>query len=727
MARAFARLIWCARMSSRWWSRTGARARGLLVLACAALIAVALHVGFCRGLLRATRGQWIAPIDDTYIHLQYASALAEGRGLQYQPGDGYSGGATSPLWVALLAPAAATLSPAHQVAASFGLGAFFFGLALLALGLAAEGARRREGPEGDPADDAAPAASTRRRRSIAAHLAGLPTAAAPALAFFAGQGFLSWAALSGMETMMFAALLLAALALVARWSRQLARHGAAAPPPSSLLAVCALLPLARPDGVLVSGLVVALILWRGRLGRRALLSAAAVTAPAVIALVAHHLAYGRFATAGLEMKAASYLPYLEAGEARALTAKAAWRAVRHLFGGAPGFPPVALSIALAALGLVALSRELRERRVGAAALAWPLLLLLLWSGASVAVPQFRQDRYFVPAIAALALLGALGAAELGAQLSRLGGRFAALAPLALDVVLVIAALIALSPSLRFWQRSYAADAVAIQRKQVSAAHWIAERTPPDASVLVCDAGALAFLSHRRVFDIVGLAAHHAGNSYLSGAGSRFEEMERAGPSRWPTHAALYSWCGWPGVSMETLSTHADLVVSRFIDPGLGSAESPLRPDLARRDLLDRIDLADLASEQAHHWRERGGGSRDRNVIGRQPFEGRPVADGGRVIVTSATFTLVDPGTLTAGRALALRTAPGAQGSLLIGGSRRPIAAPGNGEANGDGKGDAFVELLFPIPDQSRGDISITVEASPGAPLPLYSVWLLGER
>ena len=704
VARAFARLIWCRGMASRSWSRLRAHSRGLIVLGCAALIAVALHVAFCRGLLRATRGQWIAPIDDTYIHLQYASALAEGRGLQYQPGDGYSGGATSPLWVALLAPAAATLSPAHQVAASFGLGAIFLGLALFTLGLAADGARRRDGPAG-PVDP-------------------LPTAAAPALAFFAGQGFLSWVALSGMETMMFAALLLAALALVAHWIRQLARNAAAMAPPSSLLVVCALLPLARPDGVLVSGLVVALILWRGRLGRRALLSAAAVIAPAVIALVAHRLAYGRFATAGLEMKAASYLPYLDGGEARALTLKATWRAVRHLFGGGPGFPPMALSIAFAALGLFALGRELRARRAGAAALAWPLLLLFLWSGASVAVPQFRQDRYFVPAIATLALLGALGAAELGAQLSpRLGlrGRLAALAPILLDGALVLAALIALVPSLRFWQRSYAADAVAIQRKQVSAARWIAERTPPDASVLVCDAGALAFLSHRRVFDIVGLAAHHAGNSYLSGAGSRFEEMERAGPSRWPTHAALYSWCGWPGVSMETLSTHADLVVSRFIDPGLGSAESPLRPELARRDLLDRLDLADLASERAHQWRERGGGSRDRNVIGRHTFEGRPVADGGRVVATSASFTLVDPGTLTAGRALALRTAPGAQGSLLIGGSRRPIAAP----ADGEGEGDSFVELLFPIPDQSRGDISITVEASPGAPLPLYSVWLLG--
>lgn len=693
-------------MASSMASRLRAHGRGLVVIACAALVAILLHVSFCRSLLRSTRGEWIAPIDDTYIHLQYAGALADGRGLQYQPGDGYSGGATSPLWVALLAPGAALLSPAQRVAVSIGLGACFLGLALLALGLAASAARSRSLP--DELDDAG-------LPPIAARLLGAPTAAAPALAFFAGQGFLIWAALSGMETMLFAALLLAALALVARWSR---RFAVEPHPPASLLVVCALLPLARPDGVMVSGLVVALILWRGRLGRRALLTAAAILAPAALALVAHRLAYGRFATAGLEMKAASYLPYLSGDEARALTAKAAWTAVRRLFGGAPGFPPAWISLGFVALGLLALARELRDRRVGAAALAWPLLLLFLWSGASVAVPQFRQDRYFVPAIATLALLGALGAAELGALAAHLRGRWAPrLAPVAIDLALVAAALIALSPTGRFWQRSFASDAVAIQRKQVSAARWLAENTPPDARVLVCDAGALALLSHRRVFDIVGLAAHHAGNSYLSGAGSRFEEMERAGPARWPTHAALYSWCGWPGVSTETLSTHADLVVSRFVDPGLGSAESPLRPELARRDLLDRLDLADLASERDHRWRERDGGSRDRNVIGRHTFEGRPVADGGRVLTTSATFTLVDPNSVTAGRALVLRTSPGAQGTVQIGGSRRPIAA--------SGAGDDFVELLFPIPDQARGAIDVTLEAAAGAPLPLYSIWLLG--
>ncbi len=704
--------------------------RSLVIVAGAAVVVGLLYTAFVHGLLRATRGQWIAPIDDSYIHLQYAQAIADGRGLAYQLGDGYSGGATSPLWVLLLALFANALPSALLVPVLFALGAVCFGLAAAAIAAAAVSAR-----EGGPL------------RSI--------SVAAPAIGFLAGQGFLSWAAFSGMETMMFAALVLAALAALVRWRRALVAEGsearldgerdalsaplagggtgtssprAAAPPPRSLLVVCALLPLARPDGVLVALAVVALVLWRGRLGKRALLSAFAVLAPAALALCAHRYAYGRWATAGLEMKAASYLPYVDGAAARQRTFEAALAAARRLFAGGRGFLPMWLSASFAALGLLALVRELRERRLGAAAVAWPLLLAFVWSGATVAVPQFRQDRYFVPALVVLALLGALGAGELGRLVAALLRRWRALGtrrprlamaiPLVLDLAIATAALVALWPTVRFWQRAFAGDAVAILRKQVAAARWLLENTPPDASVLVCDAGALALLSQRRVFDIVGLTARHGGNAYLSGAGSRFEEMEAAGPARWPTHAALYSWCGWPGASMQTLSTHADLVVSRFVEPGLGSAEAPLRPDLARRDLLDRLDLAELASERAHGFREADGGARERNVIGRHRFAGRPVVDGGRVVITSARFSLTDPGELTAGRALIVRTEPGATGSLIIAGVRHSLA----GRSDDTG---GFSELLFPVPDRAHGEIEVTVEAAAGAPLPLYSVWLLG--
>src|SRR6185312_9965002 len=45
-----------------------------------------------------------APLDDTFIHFQFARGLAGGHFFQYVPGEGYVSGATSLLWPLLLAP-----------------------------------------------------------------------------------------------------------------------------------------------------------------------------------------------------------------------------------------------------------------------------------------------------------------------------------------------------------------------------------------------------------------------------------------------------------------------------------------------------------------------------------------------------------------------------------------------------------------------------------------------
>src|SRR5688572_27390620 len=42
------------------------------------------------------------PLDDSWIHLQFARNLADGRGLAYNPGELVTG-STAPLWTALLA------------------------------------------------------------------------------------------------------------------------------------------------------------------------------------------------------------------------------------------------------------------------------------------------------------------------------------------------------------------------------------------------------------------------------------------------------------------------------------------------------------------------------------------------------------------------------------------------------------------------------------------------
>jgi hypothetical protein len=68
-------------------------------------LAASLVIGFycMRGILQAAEHP-AAPLDDAFIHFQYAKRIAEGGFFSYVRGEGYSTGATSLLWPLLLAP-----------------------------------------------------------------------------------------------------------------------------------------------------------------------------------------------------------------------------------------------------------------------------------------------------------------------------------------------------------------------------------------------------------------------------------------------------------------------------------------------------------------------------------------------------------------------------------------------------------------------------------------------
>src|SRR6188768_3475492 len=71
-----------------------------LVLAALALVIAWIYAGTS---LRRTSEMGL-PLDDSYIYLTYAKQLGAGQPLTYFTGSGYSAGATSLAWPALLAP-----------------------------------------------------------------------------------------------------------------------------------------------------------------------------------------------------------------------------------------------------------------------------------------------------------------------------------------------------------------------------------------------------------------------------------------------------------------------------------------------------------------------------------------------------------------------------------------------------------------------------------------------
>ena len=61
----------------------------------AALCTLLSSVAFYRAMLQQTGGEWSAPLDDVFIHFDYAREAALGRPFHWSAGNGYSSGNTS--------------------------------------------------------------------------------------------------------------------------------------------------------------------------------------------------------------------------------------------------------------------------------------------------------------------------------------------------------------------------------------------------------------------------------------------------------------------------------------------------------------------------------------------------------------------------------------------------------------------------------------------------------
>src|SRR5260370_15081450 len=76
--------------------------RGLYTI-CAAWMTVVAARAFYGYMLVQTGGEWSAPLDDVFIHFDYARSTARGYPFEWSPGNGYSSGNTSLLYPFVLA------------------------------------------------------------------------------------------------------------------------------------------------------------------------------------------------------------------------------------------------------------------------------------------------------------------------------------------------------------------------------------------------------------------------------------------------------------------------------------------------------------------------------------------------------------------------------------------------------------------------------------------------
>ncbi len=560
-------------------------------------------------ILHVAGGEPSVPLDDAYIHFQFARAFSNFTPFVYSPDSAPVPGATSLLWPALLAP-------------SFWLGlggvdivwvAWLLGFSALAL-LTFE-------------------THALSKQLLSPGVAWLTAAMVPCF------GGLVWLAGSGMEAVPFAWLWLRGFRRASDWWRA----GGSSVWPSALgkelLALGVLAPLMRPEGALVSLVLSALIAIKGTGRQRALL--VVPLSGALLPRLLMWLGTGSLSSTTSSVKWLLHQPYLDARQ----TVAQIFANLRLLYGtllngeiwSASVLPTGSALVTWGALPALAVLAY-RKRRY-AAGLACLFAALGLWIPTTYDTFLWNRLRYlwpFAPAwfIGAGALCDLLGDAA-----TRWKRRWGAVRHLLAALVLV-----ALASKLPVAVDDLATSSFAIQQQQASLGRWAREHLPGGARIGVNDTGAIAYFSGHPIFDVVGLTTVGEAEHWVAGAGSRFEHYERLPARSLPTHFVVYpEWFALDPLLGQRLTeriVHATIlggtrmVAYRADYSSLLSAQRPVLVDVSGRKLVDELDVADLVSEHDHRYELLDARQEDDRIFTRGDW-----VDGGRANRTLERFRL----------------------------------------------------------------------------------------
>jgi hypothetical protein len=576
-----------------------------LLIAC---IAILLLVSFVR-LAQGT--QPIAfPLDDTYIHLQYARQLASGYPLQYNTGALPSSGATSLLYLWVLAGAfRLQLLPHYPSLLLFIGGACYLCTAILLY----------------------------QSAQILQQRLALPKSwiwLTPA--YFLLSGWMLWAFLSGMETALLIALLVLTQWLWLRekpiWAGVFAALTAATRPEFALLAI----------GLLIAG-------WlfpNQSAGTHRRLAGAIALLGVLASSFFNWVVTGNVSATGFLSKSWLTLQpfYWQVVWEQSLST---WVGLWTCWLG--GFTPdghwhyLPLTQIPLVLGAVRIGREKSLR--GWLVLLGVVLIGLLTATSTLQTATWHHFRYQMPAFPLAVLVSSVGWFVLVNWLCHKIAR-----PQFALRVLWIGIVVWGGLSLMRYQYAYAHDITTVRTMQLPLADWLKTNTPANALVAVHDVGVMRYLGERATLDVVGLTSAGFSAAYRHGPGSLYEVLAIAQPSYFAVYPDLAPPFFGVSAAPKLLGTELFRVQVANFSPytSAGAQQVISQPDWSsvtlahypQQDkielpLLDSINLADLADEQAHalHWadavRKAGFASDVRHQAYR--LGGVTLADGGRVV------------------------------------------------------------------------------------------------
>lgn len=412
-------------------------------------VGLALALGLACVLMWPLRGY---VTDDTFIHLRYATHLATGQGLVFNVGERVYG-CTSPLWVALLADAMLLGMDGLQAARALGAAS-----TLLAIVFFMQLARRT---------------------------LKVPAVRAIATLVFAGHAWLLRWSVSGMETPLAVALVLAGFVAYTEGQQWGAR-------PTRTSALWALAALTRPEAavLLLAWGALLLIDADSRNGVRRLVFG---TVPPIVIyggwLLFAKLYFGSFWPQTLSAKVAG-------GEGLVYHLGNLWRQAR-IVAATDGVLAVLLVVALGFAGPRTWSPGVPARRL--LPWAWVLGIPALYSARGVPV----LSRYLLPLLPVLAWMAWRAAERWWAGESPDAARARRATVLAALVGAVV-----LAQNLVVYRTTVVPHVLSFSRGMreslVPWGQWFARHAPPDASIAAPDIGALGYYSGLRVVDLAGL-------------------------------------------------------------------------------------------------------------------------------------------------------------------------------------------------------------------------------
>lgn len=560
----------------------------VFAFACTSVAAVAFYGAGAR----ACHGDFPVPLDDTFIHFDFARAACRGHPFEWIAGQGYSSGETSPLYALVLAVGWAIGFRGASLA--------YFAAAIACASIASAMVSVRD-------------------------LVKRDSAAYVGAALVVAVGAVDFALFSGMEVALFVALLLRAFVLADRLT--LAAPAARASKQWRLGLLGVALVWTRPEAAVV---IAVLSVFAARHARSqspfgALVRVALPGALATLAVATLNRAMtGDFASAGARLKLVSSNPYLgDLDRAREVLLNALhfeWKVIEGSVAATLRACWVLFVLALVPLA----SRRTRELGAVIVSSAFLWTLLVSFNGAA----RYQGFRYYAPSVVMLLVAIALGLSVMARPIALAIGAF------------VVGGAVWRAPL----QLQFFADASGnIHDQQVVVGNKLRTLGPPGARVLLGDAGAIPYFSDRGALDALGLGGfRHMSftRAALSGEASTLELLQRIDRDDRPELVALYpNW--FPFITSHFAREIDRVTIEHNVICGgptkiIGRADwSALDGDAQPANTIDELDVADVDSERAHEYESpapRGGWAVANIEDG--------VFDGGRVIPAGTSESFV---------------------------------------------------------------------------------------